>query len=139
MTADLGYDDPLTAPPTSVRQLLADALRERLVLDEVKVVDHADAVTPEKDRDLVMVLLDEVQPGRYSGARHLKARVVVATARTIPGQADDDIEARAAKVLDALDTVPWLMWTSAKRTTYQVQEDAPVFPAFSIDCEIEAH
>lgn len=127
----------MTDSPTSVRAMIAEALTEALD-DSYKVVDHAKAVTPEKDHDLVMVLLDEVQPGRYSGRRHLKARVVVAVAVTAPGTADDAVEATCSTVLEALDTVAWLTWTSAKRTTYQVEEDAPSFPAYSIDVEIEA-
>jgi hypothetical protein len=138
VTADLGYDDPLESPPKGVRATLADALHERLD-ESVKVVAQADAVTPEKGHDLVMVMLDEVQPGTVMNSRHVKAQVVVAVARTTPGLADDDLEDRLGEVLDALDDIDWLTWTSAKRSTYLPEADAAGFPAFSIDCEIEAH
>lgn len=120
----------------SIRAAVAASLAEALP-ESVKVVAQADAVAPAVGHDLVMVMLDEVQPGTYSGRRTSKVQVVVAVAKTTPGIADDVLEDLLGEVLTALDEIGWVNWTSAKRATYQPDPDAAGFPAFTIDTTIE--
>ena len=135
---DFPDDDVQTVEELGARAQLKAALVDGLD-ESVKVVGHADAVSPEPGHDLVMVALDEVAPGTYSGSRTITITVWVAVAKTTPGAADDALEDRLGDVLDVLDEIAWLSWSSAKRAVYLPSEDAAGFPAFTITTTIEVH
>ena len=131
MEIDTGGEEFTSGP----RQLLADALADGLP-ESVKVVGAAENVSPEPGHDVVIVSLDEVKPGAYSGSRLVSINVIAAVAKTTPGAADDALEEHLANVLAVLDVVPWVDWRSAKRSLYAPSEDSAGFPAFSIEIEI---
>lgn len=135
---DFGDDDPLASEPQGTRALLASLLVERLDTS-VKVVESAEAITPEPGHDLVLIALDEVVPGKYNGSRRVTISVLVAVAKSAVGLADDALEDHLGNVLDALDEIAWLNWKSAKRSVYLPSEDSAGFPAFTIEIEIEVH
>lgn len=131
MDIDTGGDEFATGP----RQLLAEALSDGLD-ESVKVVGAAENISPEPGHDVVIVSLDEVTPGVYSGSRMVKVGVLCAVSKTTPGAADDALEDLLADVLSILDGVAWVDWRSAKRSLYAPSEESSGFPAFSIEIEI---
>lgn len=135
MTVDFGID---TDEPMGTRATLANLLTDALDVS-VRVVESAQAVTPEIGHDLVLIALDEVKPSKYNGARTVTISVLCAVAKSAVGLADDALEEHLADVLDVLDDIGWVNWTSAKRAVYQPSEDSAGFPAFTITIEIEVH
>ena len=131
MEIDTGGEEFTSGP----RQLLADALADGLP-ESVKVVGAAENISPEPGHDVVIVSLDEVKPGAYSGSRLVSINVIAAVAKTTPGAADDALEEHLANVLAVLDEGASADWRSAKRPLYAPPEESSGCPAFSIEIEI---
>lgn len=78
----------------------------------------------------LMVRVDQVRPGPVAGTRAYTIVLLLLTALTEPGPADDELDAALEDVLHALDTAPagaGIAWTLADRAVF---EDS--FPAYQI-------
>lgn len=101
---------------TSPRRLLVTALAAALPAWEITGYPVIpDAVT----RPTVMVWTSSLEPALQVGRDRIRAEldVWVLTGITVPGKADDALDAQLVDVLEVLHGLEWLDWTRAERGT----------------------
>lgn len=116
-------------PRTEVTELLRAGLPAAWQVD-----DHVhDVEGMHPDTPLVMVGTSSLAPHEVLGLRTYTLRVVLVEPSTDPGDADDALDSRLDVLLDVLDKLPLLAWSSAERATF-----TDTWPAYEVALSVTA-
>lgn len=102
-------------------------------IDGLRVVPHADDVTPEPGAAVALVWVDlfgaTAEQRSTLAALTYAVKIQLAVAKSEPGKADDDLDTLADAVRGVLDAHPTLLWQQARRGLYLDDR----FPSYVFD------